>query len=237
MRKTPTWFLITFACFFVGIISPIVWKFSFINNDITSLPEICWSKTFPGKAVSFNKLIPQTRSPFDNKEVFREKNDKFYSVFQEERFETETLRNGKLYPEIAQASEIYRFFWLRSFHNPIVIRLYSIDNKKYIVSKQADGRGGYNTEKLVFNKTRKLQDSEWCEFIRLLDEADFWNKEEIEVAKLANDGSFWHLEGVSGQKYFIAGEQSPQEGKFREACIYLMRISGLNIDENSEEFY
>jgi hypothetical protein len=237
MRKIPTWLLITFACFLVGIISVVIWKVSFSKNEVESLPEICWSKTFPGKAVSFNKLTPQTRSPFDNKEFFKEQNDKFYAAFQEERFETEKLQNGKLYPEIAQASEIYRFFWLRTFHSPIIIRIYSKDNEKYIISKQTDGRGGYYAGNLVFNKTRKLEDSEWCEFLRLLDEADFWNKKEIEVAKLANDGSFWHLEGVSGQRYFIAGEQSPQESKFRDACIYLMRISGLNIDENSEEFY
>jgi len=31
--------------------------------------------------------------------------------------------------------------------------------------------------------------------------------------------------------------QSPEQGDFREACVYLLRISGVKIDESKGELY
>ncbi|MEO6588386.1 MAG: hypothetical protein ABIP06_03570 [Pyrinomonadaceae bacterium] len=243
MKKIPVWFLITMSSFIIGIIAVILWTIPSFVENIEPPAEICLSNKFPGNSISIGELEPQDHSVFtkskisDQSESTSERNAELFTSFQEEPFEKDKFQNGKAFPELAMAGEIYRFFWLRTFHNPIMIRLYRIGDKKYIVAKQTDGRGGYETGKLVFNKTRQLSDEEWCKFIILLDQANFWTKSKIDVSHLANDGAFWNVEGVRDGRYYITGEQSPRTGKFRDACIYLMRISGLDINETNWEFY
>jgi hypothetical protein len=174
---------------------------------------------------------------FNDTGFFSEPSDELFKAFQEERFEKDKFQNEKEFPDIAQATEIYRLFWLRTFDNPVVIRVYSLRGEKYIVAKQTDGKAGYGMGKLVKSVSRKLTDSEWCEFINLLDKADFWHKNKLDVATLANDGAMWDLEGVREGRYYSTAEQSPIEGSFYDACVYLMKISGLNIDKNSPDFY
>lgn len=85
--------------------------------------------------------------------------------------------------------------------------------------------------------SRKLSDSEWCEFINLLDKADFWNRQKMDIGTLSQDGAMWSLEGVREDRYYVVGVLSPIDGPFYDACLYLMKISGLDIDEHSPDFY
>jgi hypothetical protein len=184
-----------------------------------------------------DKLNPRDRSIFDEERFAWDPADPFYSAFKEEHFDKSRFDSGKADHEIAEADEIYRFFWLRTFHNPYSFRVLRSGNDKVLVVKKTDGYGGYEPGSLVVNKTIKLNDQEWCNFLDLLDGADFWNKKKLSIGNLAKDGSFWSIEGIREHRYYVAGEQSPAGGKFREACIYLMRISGEHIDENAQEFY
>lgn len=239
MKKFSLWILATVSCFIIGLGTFVFWIFSEPITEVSDPPKLCLAKKFPGKSVSLEDLKPQDYTPFGELEVFAE--DKrvtdFYSAFSEEFFDKGKFYNAKSYPEIAAADEIYRFFWLRTFHNPVVIRVYRIGEEKFIVSKKTNGRSGYEYGQLILNQSRRLNDSEWCEFIGLLEKADFWNKKKVDVNKLANDGAMWDIEGVREKRYYMTGEQSPKQGGFRDACIYLMRISALNIDENAWEFY
>jgi hypothetical protein len=163
------------------------------------------------------------------------------TAFDERKFDTETLTNGKANLELARASEIYRFFWLRSFHRPVVIKVYELNGERYINLKLTDGKSASEPGLLVTNATRKLSNVEWCEFVALLDSSDFWKMDKMDVSRLANDGSFWILEGVraseKGRRYYIAGEQSPVGGDFYRACLELMKLAGLNIDVDDPSFY
>ncbi len=239
MKKFPLWISATIICCIVGLAAVIFWTLSKPIAEIGKPPQFCLAKKFPGRAVSIDDLKPQDYTPFEDLKLST--NSKrvtdFYSAFGEDFFEKDKFYDGKAFPKIAMAGELYRFFWLRTFHNPVVIRVYRIGNEKFIVSKKTDGMGGYDYGKLIFNQSRKLSDSEWCEFIGLLEKADFWNKKKVDVNKLANDGAMWDVEGVREKRYYMAGEQSPKQSEFRDACIYLMRISGLHIDENAWEFY
>ena len=239
MKKFPLWILAAIGCFVVGLGMFVFWTFSKSIVEVSEPPKVCLAKRFPGKSVFIDELKPQDHTPFADTEFVAD--DKrvtdFYSAFGEEFFEKNKFNDGKAFPEIAMADEIYRFYWLRTFHNPVVIRVYRIGNEEFIVSKKTDGSGGYNYGKLIFNQSRKMSNSEWCEFIGLMEKADFWNRKKVDVKKLANDGAMWDIEGVRENRYYMTGEQSPKQGEFREVCIYLMRISGLNIDENAWEFY
>lgn len=236
MKQIPLWLTISLGCFLLGVAAVIYLVMP--GEGIPDIPgEICISNKFPGKSVPIDDINSKTRSVFNSTEFFSEPSDELFKVFQEEKFEGNKFHNGKAFPDIAQPSEIYRFFWLRSFHNPVVIRIYRIGGEKYIVAKQTDGKAGYQMGNLVKSVSRKLTDSEWCEFINLLDKADFWSKNKLDLATLSNDGAMWDLEGARDGRYYASGEQSPVDGSFYDACLYLMKISGLNIDEHSPDFY
>ncbi len=235
--KMSIWLTLVLGMIVIGIGAFAFWTNRLFSEEIRQPAEICLSNKFPGKSVSIDELKADSRTVFSDTEFGTGEKYEFYSAFQEEEFEKAKFDDEKSFPEIAKADEIYRFSWLRTFHNPYMFRAYRIGDDKLLVAKGTDGKGGYGIGNLILSKTRILSDREWCEFIRRLDEADFWSKEKIDVNTLAHDGSFWMIEGVRERRFYIAGEQSPRGGDFRDACMYLMRISGLNIDENSREFY
>src|SRR5690606_3456867 len=57
--------------------------------------------------------------------------------------------------------EIYRFTWLRTFHNPIAIRIERINSQYYLYWKRLSGAGGYEPGNLIEEKSRELTKLEW----------------------------------------------------------------------------
>ncbi len=236
-RRFPTWLILTIVIFVIGVGSIVVWTTSLYRQDIRTPAELCVSNEFPGKSVDVALLGDPNRSVYNDSTFSSGRDEKFYLSFQEEPFEKIKFGDEAKYAELAKADEIYRFFWLRTFHNPYGFRVYRIGDDKFIVSKMTDGKGGYGIGKVADQKTRRLTDNEWCEFIALLDKANFWSKEKVDVKELANDGAMWEMEGYRERRYYITGEQSPAGGEFREACLYLMQLSGFKIEEIVWEFY
>lgn len=140
-------------------------------------------------------------------------------------------------------TETYRFLWLRSFHEPVSIRLYRVKNQNYVTLKQLSSSGIVQDGQAIFpknltiNETRTVSDPEWEHFQELLKKTDFWSMPTEDGKLPLNDGARWLLEGVKFGKYHVVNRQSPEQGDYREACIYLLRISGLKIDESKDELY
>lgn len=134
-----------------------------------------------------------------------------------------------------QASEVYRFLWLRSFHRPVALRLQNAGGQKTLVVRQLNGKGGYEPGVLVVDKKIKIDAQEWDAFVRLLDEANYWHLATTDTT-LGFDGAEWVLEAVKDGQYHIVDRWSPHEScsseeelKFRDACLYLSELSGLEI--------
>ena len=45
--------------------------------------------------------------------------------------------------------ESYRFLWLRTFHKPIAVRVWSADSRYYLVVKELSGQGGYEPGRII----------------------------------------------------------------------------------------
>ncbi len=139
--------------------------------------------------------------------------------------------------------ETYRFLWLRSFHPAISVRIWKCQRGYCVNMKQLDSVDKYidgkfvASAKLALNSSRPLSADEWSSFLSLLNRAGFWFLPTVDGGPLANDGAAWLLEGTDGAKYHIVDRQSPQNGDYREACIYLLKISGLKVDEAKGELY
>jgi hypothetical protein len=138
--------------------------------------------------------------------------------------------------------EVYRFGWFRSFRPGVVIRLWRIGNERCLSVKQFDGLGDYVGNEYVYpktlavNQTRSLTESEWNGFVELLHKADFWQMLREEGAT-GTDGSTWVMEGLRNRHYHAVERWYPRKGYYREAGIYLIKLSGIKVDESRNELY
>jgi hypothetical protein len=148
---------------------------------------------------------------------------------------------------VGKGVESYRFLYIRSFHLPVAIRLWEPGGEWRMVVKQLDGNGEIRRRdgggewvfphKLNVNVTHTLTEGERDSFTGLLAKADFWNLPTIEEECCSKDGATWLMEGVKGRRYHVVDRQSPASGEYREACIYLLKISGLQFDVSRGEIY
>ena len=99
-----------------------------------------------------------------------------------------------------EEKEIYRFTWLKSFDNPIVIRIEISSNKKTIFWKELEIDKEYKPTKIIIDENKPLSNQKWNELNRLIQKTNFW-----EIYPNINapgfDGSFWVLEGTKEGKY------------------------------------
>lgn len=156
--------------------------------------------------------------------------DSFALVYQSEKlFELEEpiIFNEKY------RKECYRFTWLRSFHNPVVIRIEKVDTFVYIVLKVANGAGGYQTGKVIKNDTIYLSLKDWISFNNNINNINYWEMPSLSKEIIFGcDGADWILEGRLKNKYQVVQRWSPtkdREINFRNVCEKLIKMSKLNL--------
>ena len=127
----------------------------------------------------------------------------------------------------------YRFLWLRTFHHPIAIELrIRPDGSGQISSIELDGQGGYRPGKMLANEISEISKEQLEQFEELVRASNYWElpTEYHQPMHVNDDGAQWILEGVKNQKYHVVDRWAPTEGKYREACLYLLKLSRLHID-------
>lgn len=147
------------------------------------------------------------------------------------------MKESSFYFPDGSEQESYRFLWLRSFHHPIAVRVWSLAGKQLVTVKEMSGAGGYTPGKLIVNRTHTVTVCEWKEFTRLLEQTCYWNLPTDSDDRGGKDGAQWILEGVKGGRYHVVDRWSPEGGSYREACLYLLKLSGLGIDVSNESVY
>lgn len=139
------------------------------------------------------------------------------------------LEEPNLYLQKSEDSDIYRFTWLRSFHNPIVVRIVSEDENYYLYWKIGKGSGGYKPKGIKEKGKRKISDKEWDIFETLIDHEEFVNIRQMQMM-LVNDGAKWILEEKSNGHYKAKLTNKPDTDFYR-GCMYLIKLSGIKISE------
>ena len=140
------------------------------------------------------------------------------------------MKEPSLLPQDNCAIETYRFLWLRTFHAPIAIRVWSSDGQHFLVAKQLSGMGGYEPGRIVINRIKRLSNAEWEQVKNLLSEISFWALPTEEPSS-GRDGARWILEGLQDGKYHITDRWSA-EAKYRETCLYFLKLSNLRVRED-----
>jgi hypothetical protein len=134
----------------------------------------------------------------------------------------------------SNGERVFRFTWLRSFHNPIAIRIEKNDEKVMLYWKLTDGEGGYEPGKLLIDKSKELSIVEWNKFNTQLEKLNYWNLKTKDEEALGVDGAQWILEGIKKDTYQVV-DRWTSESDFKECCLYLLSLTDLNITE--EEIY
>jgi hypothetical protein len=139
------------------------------------------------------------------------------------------MKEESLYSPDNEWVESYRFLWLRSFHNPVAVRIWKCGSTRFISVKESDGAGGYEPGNLKLDRKRELTLDEWHEFRRHLDDSCYWHLPTRDDSS-GFDGAQWIFEGVKGGRYHVVDRWTPQNGSYRELCLYALKLSGLKLD-------
>lgn len=131
--------------------------------------------------------------------------------------------------ETKHNSVIYRFTWLRSFHNPISIRIENVDNEITLYWKVGKGSGGYEPKGLKKSGKKKLSLKRWIEFERSITDSNFDNLPN-EKRILMKDGATWTLERKSSESFKAHHTNVPSQ-EIKEACLYLLDLTKIKVKE------
>ncbi len=111
------------------------------------------------------------------------------------------------------AAEVYRFLWLRSFDNPIAVRLVvtrdvTRDGGR-LIAKMTSGQGGFEPGHLVLNRESRLSKEATAWFLAEVKHARFWDVPTRDDSRAKPDGAQWIVEGVKQGRYHVVDRSSP----------------------------
>ncbi len=113
-------------------------------------------------------------------------------------------------------SQSYRFLWLRSFHNPVSVRVDVGDEGASVVTvKIGSGTSVSNVRGTVEKKARSLTKEQTDSFLEQVNRLSFWSLPAQEEPVAGPDGARWIIEGVRGEQYHVVHRWTPKSGAVR----------------------
>jgi len=226
---------VSLVTFIIGVsVTAIFWLY--IGPDVT-LPEAAKfdmrSSCFPGLSVWSVKSNAQTEF-FPTVALWRNSSanhfvNNWYSSHLIAMYEKPLSAHE-------DEDESYRFLWLRTFHHPISIHVSRTGDHYFMAVKQLSGQGGYEPGPLDVNWGRAISEDDWDLFLMHLEHSNFWLMPTPgDVA--STDGARWIMEGYREGRYHVVDRQSPAPGAYADACLYLLKQSGLLAKLPTTEVY
>ncbi len=129
--------------------------------------------------------------------------------------------------------KVFRFTYLRSFDQPIAIRIENSNDTITIYWKIFNGEYGYEFGENIESQSKKLTIEDWESIVNKISALKFWNLPTQENEILGTDGSQWILEGNVEGKYHVVDRWSG--GIITSVCKALIKLTGLKIKE--EDIY
>jgi hypothetical protein len=128
--------------------------------------------------------------------------------------------------------EIYRFTWLRSFHNPMAFRLVvnPLGGGTLYATKNS-GKGGYEPGTVLEARETQLSAIEVARFQKHLSESGFWTMPKFDESQDGLDGAEWIIEAATNGVHHFVVRWSPADPKFHTPMIDFMKLSGMDLGE------
>lgn len=129
--------------------------------------------------------------------------------------------------------EIFRFTWLRSFNNPITVRLHEDNGDYFVHFAIGKGAGGYEPEGIKKIGKRKISKKALSEFKKEFEKLNY-NSLPNDYYVLMTDGADWNLEYKYGKQFYSKNTNSPSL-QFQKVCMLLIDMANIKIDK--EDIY
>jgi hypothetical protein len=101
--------------------------------------------------------------------------------------------------------ETYRFVWLRSFEDPVAIRVYRRGGAFGLVAVVLDRDDDFGVGRVKKRVAKALSPAEWRRVLAVLDEVAFWRMRTSSNDLFGIDGATWGVEGRRAGRYHVAG--------------------------------
>lgn len=226
---------IALVTFEIGVAVTAIYRYYGVTDMV--VPDVIiseqWSFCFPGLSVRVLKSSAQTEffapaalseSPWSARFL-----NGWYSRHLDAMYE-------RPLSALENEDESYRFLWLRTFHKPVAIHVWRSGAQHFIVVKRLNGRGGYEPGRFDLYWSHLLSENEWDAFMLHLEHSQYWLMP-TEDNRMMNDGAQWVMEGYREGRYHVVDRQSRDDGAYRDACLYLLRQSGLLAEIPANEVY
>ena len=132
--------------------------------------------------------------------------------------------------ELSEKTTIYRFTWLRTFDNPIAIRIENANNEIMLYWKIGRGAGGYEPRGLKKSGKRKLTVNQWRKYLELVEKSNFdslANKKYV----LMTDGATWTLERKTSNGFKAHNTNLPSD-EIKNACLFLLDLTTIKVKKD-----
>jgi uncharacterized membrane protein len=125
----------------------------------------------------------------------------------------------------------YRFTWLRSFHNPVVVRIEELgDGAMRLTAKRLSGYGGYGPGRIEARVVRTLTHAEVAKLQRTLSTS---RPLELPVRDCGPgpDGSNWIVEANEAGRYRYIYRWTPEHGPIRDLGLLFLNFTGWSFKD------
>ena len=143
---------------------------------------------------------------------------------------TDLNENCLFNKDLEENKTIYRFTWLRTFHNPIAIRIENTNNETMLYWKIGKGAGGYEPKGLKKTGKRKLNTNTWNAFLELVKKSDFDNLANEKYMPMC-DGATWTLERKTINGFKAHNSNIPSSG-IKKTCLFLLDLTNIKVKED-----
>jgi hypothetical protein len=128
--------------------------------------------------------------------------------------------------------KIYRFTWLRSFHNPMAFRLVvnPLGGGSMYATKNS-GKGGYEPGTVLEAREIQLSAIEVARFEKELTDSEFWTLPRFDESTDGFDGAQWIMEAATSGVHHFVIRWSPDDPTFHTPIIKFMELSGMDLGE------
>lgn len=121
----------------------------------------------------------------------------------------DSLREPKLGTLHAAGDTIIRFLWLRTFHEPVAVRVTGQAGHWMAIISVADGQGGYGPGRLVRRDTLALPVTAVDSLRSLIVATGYWREPARDPVGVGTDGAQWVFELMIPGRYGLRDRWSP----------------------------
>jgi hypothetical protein len=124
-------------------------------------------------------------------------------------------------------TETYRFLWLRTFHNPVAVRVFRRGDDYGLEAAILDGAGGYDPGHVSRRVTKTLSRDQWQTVIARLEGVQFWQKATKSDNPPGLDGAQWIIEARRDGRYHIVDRWTGTDHGMESVGRHFLDLAGL----------